>query len=195
MIAVHGLCFVTLAIVESPKIVSYLECRKWNLTWIETVVRYVNVPLSQGLFFMLTHFFLYSIKPKKMDGSDSAIGHFATLDPFDLLMMFDIMLYICTLTSLTVFIVRATFEDTSFEEFVKLEQERVENKEVAGDFLSSNFMFKRRLTAMSSNAFLSIYILYLILTDEYQKAYKFQYVLALLEIVFVVLIYLTAETR
>lgn len=166
MIAVHGVCFLTLAITENRTILDYLEAHRWNMTWIETVVSYVNIPLSQGLFFMLTHFFLYTIKAIKMkEGSET--GLFATLDPIDLLMMFDILLYVCTLTSLLVFIIRATFEDESFEEFVKYEQERKENKEVAGDFLSVNFCFKRRLTTMSCNAFLSIFILYLIRSDAF----------------------------
>jgi hypothetical protein len=190
---VHGVCFAILAIVEHPKVIEYFESSGWNMMWIETVSRYTNIYMNQGLFFTQAHFFLYTIMPRKM--GESAIGRFATLDAFCLLMMFDILIFTGTLASLVVFLIRGTIQDEDYEEFLKLDKERSNDLEIDGDFLSVNFYFKRRLAAMSCNAFMNIFVLYLIHTDSYQQPYAFQYLLALFEILFVVLIYMPRTLR
>ena len=130
------------------------------MMWVEAFSRYITLFKNQGLFFMQANFFLYTIMPNKM--GESAIGSFATLDAYDLLIMFDILIFTGTLASLVVFLIRGTIQDREFEEFLKLDREIRNNVEIDGDFLSVNFCFKRRLAAMSCNAFLNIFVLYLI---------------------------------
>jgi hypothetical protein len=163
------------------------------MMWIETFSRYTNIYMNQGLFFTQAHFFLYTIMPNKM--GESAIGCFCTLDAFGLLMMFDILIFTGTVASLVVFLIRGTVQAEDSEEFLKLDIERRNDLEIDGDFLSVNFYFKRRLAAMSCNAFMNIFVLYLIHTDSYQQPYAFQYPLALFEILFVVLIYMPRTLR
>jgi hypothetical protein len=98
---------------------------------------------------------------------DGANGSYSPLDAFDLLMMFDILIFLGTLASLVIFLIRGTIPDREFEEFIKDDEEKKKNVEFNGDFLSVNFCFKRRLTAMSCNAFVNMFVLYLIFKDEY----------------------------
>ena len=98
---------------------------------------------------------------------EGAIGIYARLDAFDLLMMFDILIFEGTLLSVIVFLFRGTIADKGFKEFIKLDEEKKNDTEVDGDFLSVNFCFKRRLAAMSCNAFLNMFVLYKTLIDEY----------------------------
>jgi hypothetical protein len=165
MTIVHGVCFLILATVERKMVQDYFDSKGWNTLWIETLSRYTNIYMNQGLFFQLAHYFLYTIIPKKMD--ERAIGSFATLDDFDLLMMFDILIFAGTFASLVVFLIRATFTDQEFVEFIKPDEEKKYKMEIDGDFLSVNFRFKRRLAAMSCNVFLNIFVLYLIHNDKY----------------------------
>jgi hypothetical protein len=164
-IVVHSVCFAILGIVEHRAVTRYLKDNDWNMMWIETFSRYINIYMNQGLFFEQAQFFLYTIYPKKM--GDGAIGIFARLDAFDLLMMFDILIFVGTLASLFVFLFRGTIPDKGFKEFIKLDEEKKNDTEVDGDFLSVNFSFKRRLAAMSCNAFMNMFVLYMTLIDEY----------------------------
>jgi hypothetical protein len=54
---------------------------------------------------------------------EAETGRFCALDPFELLMMFDILVFAGTLASFAVFLLRGTLEDEDFEEFIKLPQE------------------------------------------------------------------------
>ena len=67
MTIVHGVCFLILATVERKMVQDYFDRKQWNTLWIETLSRYTNIYMNQGLFFQLAHFFLYTIIPKKMD--------------------------------------------------------------------------------------------------------------------------------
>jgi hypothetical protein len=62
-IVVHGVCFAILGIVEHHAVTRYLKDNDWNMMWIETVSRYINIYMNQGLYFEQAQFFRYTTVP------------------------------------------------------------------------------------------------------------------------------------